>query len=126
MSTLTRELLETDAPQVDQDFAIVKDAYPFVASRLLTDRSPQLQSALKQLIFKDGQVVATADSLQLPSTHNPIMQLVPSPSPLNQTQVRWSYLEGLIENAVQTSDYDMMAMTEQVRPTRLHPDPIST
>ncbi|KAL1507029.1 hypothetical protein AB1Y20_007891 [Prymnesium parvum] len=49
-------VLEGVAMQVDQDFAIIKDAYPFVATRLLTDRAPQLQNALQQLIFKDGQV----------------------------------------------------------------------
>ncbi|KAL3933980.1 MAG: hypothetical protein SGPRY_000041 [Prymnesium sp.] len=49
-------VLEGVALQVDQDFAIIKDAYPFVASRLLTDRSPQLQNALRQLIFQDNEV----------------------------------------------------------------------
>lgn len=55
-SQLAHFLSLSGARQVDQDFAIIKDAYPFVASRLLTDRSPQLQSALKQLIFTEGEV----------------------------------------------------------------------
>eukprot|EP00962_Isochrysis_galbana_P044588 scaffold17350_cov103-Isochrysis_galbana.AAC.3 len=37
-------VLEGVALQVDSDFAIIKSAYPFIASRLLTDKSPQLQS----------------------------------------------------------------------------------
>ena len=46
-------------PQVDSDFAIIKDAYPYIATRLLTDRSPQLQNALKQLIFdSSGETAA--------------------------------------------------------------------
>mmetsp|Transcript_54864 Transcript_54864/g.90965 ORF Transcript_54864/g.90965 Transcript_54864/m.90965 type:complete len:754 (+) Transcript_54864:39-2300(+) len=49
-------VLEGVALQVDSDFAIIKDAYPYIASRLLTDRSPQLQRALVALIFKDGKL----------------------------------------------------------------------
>jgi len=49
-------VLEGVALQVDSDFAIIKSAYPFIASRLLTDRSPQLQSALMALIFNEGRL----------------------------------------------------------------------
>jgi hypothetical protein len=35
-------------PQVgDPDFAIVDEAYPYIAKRLLTDDSPRLQEALR-------------------------------------------------------------------------------
>ena len=34
---------------------IISDAYPYIASRLLTDPSAELQSALEQLLFKDGE-----------------------------------------------------------------------
>ena len=43
------------AIQVDANFRIISDAYPYIASRLLTDPSAELQAALEQLLFKDGQ-----------------------------------------------------------------------
>ena len=48
-------VLEGLAIQVDKDFRIISDAYPYIASRLLTDPSAELQSALEQLLFKDGE-----------------------------------------------------------------------
>ena len=48
-------VLEGVSLQVDGDFAVVKDAYPYIASRLLTDNSPELQAALIALIFRDGR-----------------------------------------------------------------------
>ena len=48
-------MLEGVAIQVDKDFRIINDAYPYIASRLLTDQSEELQSALRQLIFKDNE-----------------------------------------------------------------------
>lgn len=47
-------VLEGLAIQVDSNFRIVSDAYPYIASRLLTDPSEELQSALRQLLFKEG------------------------------------------------------------------------
>ena len=47
-------VLEGVAMEVDNSFAIVKDAYPYIASRLLTDKAPQLQAALLQLLFPNG------------------------------------------------------------------------
>lgn len=41
--------------QVDRESRIISDAYPYIASRLLTDSAPELQSALQQLLFKDGK-----------------------------------------------------------------------
>ena len=48
-------VLEGLAIQVDRDFRIISDAYPYIASRLLTDPQPELRDALRQLLFKDGQ-----------------------------------------------------------------------
>lgn len=48
-------VLEGLAIQVDRDFRIITTAYPYISSRLLTDPSPELQSALQQLLFKEGK-----------------------------------------------------------------------
>jgi len=47
-------VLEGLAIQVDREFRILSESYPYIASRLLTDASPQLQAALRQLLF-DGE-----------------------------------------------------------------------
>ena len=49
-------VLEGLALQVDDKSAIIHDAYPYIAARLLTDRSPQLRRALVTLIFRDGAI----------------------------------------------------------------------
>lgn len=49
-------VLEGLAIQVDSSSRIISDAYPYIASRLLTDPSEELQSALQQLLFKDGNL----------------------------------------------------------------------
>lgn len=43
-------VLEGIALVGDPDFAIVDEAYPYVAKRLLTDRSPRLQAALRYMV----------------------------------------------------------------------------
>ncbi|GJQ12727.1 hypothetical protein GpartN1_g4518.t1 [Galdieria partita] len=48
-------VLEGVAIQVDRNFKILNEAYPYIAARLLTDPSPELQDALRDLIFKDGR-----------------------------------------------------------------------
>eukprot|EP00607_Mallomonas_marina_P009422 CAMPEP_0182420552 /NCGR_PEP_ID=MMETSP1167-20130531/5436_1 /TAXON_ID=2988 /ORGANISM="Mallomonas Sp, Strain CCMP3275" /LENGTH=737 /DNA_ID=CAMNT_0024596649 /DNA_START=178 /DNA_END=2391 /DNA_ORIENTATION=+ len=48
-------VLEGVAIQVDKEFRIINDAYPYIASRLLTDPSSELQAALQQLLFRDGK-----------------------------------------------------------------------
>eukprot|EP00172_Hildenbrandia_rubra_P002796 Plantae.Rhodophyta-Hildenbrandia_rubra.ctg3912.p1 GENE.Plantae.Rhodophyta-Hildenbrandia_rubra.ctg3912~~Plantae.Rhodophyta-Hildenbrandia_rubra.ctg3912.p1 ORF type:complete len:803 (+),score=115.26 Plantae.Rhodophyta-Hildenbrandia_rubra.ctg3912:2914-5322(+) len=48
-------VLEGLAIQVDPTFKILNEAYPYIASRLLTDPAPQLQEALQSLLFKDGR-----------------------------------------------------------------------
>lgn len=50
-------VLEGVAIQVDPEFRIIEDAYPYIAGKLLTDSTPQLQSALRQLLLdKDGDL----------------------------------------------------------------------
>ncbi|KAJ1452251.1 ABC1 family-domain-containing protein [Pelagophyceae sp. CCMP2097] len=48
-------VLEGVAMQVDPLFRIVSDAYPFIAARLLTGDAPELQLALRNLLFKDDR-----------------------------------------------------------------------
>ncbi|CAM9988269.1 unnamed protein product, partial [Ectocarpus sp. 13 AM-2016] len=48
-------VLEGVALQVDRESRILSEAYPYIASRLLTDSSPELQDALQQLLFRDGK-----------------------------------------------------------------------
>ena len=43
-------VLEGIALVGDPDFAIVDEAYPYVAKRLLTDKSPRLQQALRYMV----------------------------------------------------------------------------
>lgn len=47
-------VLEGIALVGDPDFAIVDEAYPYVAKRLLTDKSPRLQAALKYMVRIPG------------------------------------------------------------------------
>ena len=49
-------VLEGLAIQVRRDFKIINNAYPYIASRLLTDPAPELQNALSVLLFKDGRI----------------------------------------------------------------------
>lgn len=46
-------VLEGVAIQVDPEFKILRESYPYIASRLLTDPAPELQQALQCLLF-DG------------------------------------------------------------------------
>lgn len=46
--------LEGIAIGIDPDFNVLSKAYPYVAKRLLTDPSPRLRTALRDLLFKEG------------------------------------------------------------------------
>lgn len=70
--------------QVDKEFRIINDAYPYIASRLLTDPSIELQSALQRLVFTE------------------------------QSTLRWERLSELLEVASSTSDYDVTMAVEQM------------
>ncbi len=70
--------------QVDPQARIISKAYPYVASRVLTDPQEELQEALRKLA--------------LTSTG----------------QVRWDRLEGLLEEAKESSGYDVTAALDQL------------
>ncbi len=46
--------LEGIALSVDPNFKVLSVAYPYVANRILVDQSPELRSALQELLFHDG------------------------------------------------------------------------
>ncbi|NJM27125.1 MAG: AarF/ABC1/UbiB kinase family protein [Pseudanabaena sp. RU_4_16] len=46
--------LEGIALGVDPNFKVLSLAYPYVANRILTDRTPELRDALKDLLFSEG------------------------------------------------------------------------
>jgi len=70
-------VLEGLAIQVDPTSRIISEAYPYVASRVLTDPQQDLQEALKRLaLTSDGRV-------------------------------RWNRLEGLLDEAKESSGYDV-------------------
>lgn len=72
-------VLEGLAIQVDPTSRIISEAYPYVASRVLTDPQQDLQEALKRLaLTSDGKV-------------------------------RWNRLEGLLDEAKESSGYDVTA-----------------
>jgi len=70
-------VLEGLAIQVDPSSRIVSKAYPYIASRVLTDPQDELQEAFRRLAF-------TSDG-----------------------HIRWSRLEGLLEEAKDTQGYDV-------------------
>ena len=45
--------LEGIAINVDPDFKVLGEAYPYIAKRLLTDPAPELRNSLKELLFKE-------------------------------------------------------------------------
>lgn len=49
-------VLEGVALQVDSSVKIVNKAYPFIASKLLTDPADELRDTLMLLLFKDGHI----------------------------------------------------------------------
>ncbi|CAB9527539.1 protein kinase UbiB [Seminavis robusta] len=77
-------VLEGLAIQVDPQARIVSKAYPYVASRVLTDPQDDLQEALRRLaLTSDGKV-------------------------------RWNRLESLLQEAKETSDYDVAAAVDML------------
>jgi len=72
-------VLEGLAIQVDPTSRIISEAYPYVASRVLTDPQTDLQEALKRLVL-------TSDG-----------------------RIRWSRLEGLLDEARVSKSYDVAA-----------------
>jgi len=77
-------VLEGLAIQVDPKARVISAAYPYVASRVLTDPQDDLQEALRRLaLSSDGHI-------------------------------RWSRLEGLLEKAKESSGYDVTAALDQL------------
>lgn len=72
-------VLEGLAIQVDPTSRIISEAYPYVASRVLTDPQQDLQEALKRLALT------------------------------SEGKVRWNRLEGLLDEAKESSGYDVTA-----------------
>ena len=82
MKILSHRALTTQ--QVDPQARIISKAYPYVASRVLTDSQDDLQEALRRLaLTPDGKV-------------------------------RWNRLESLLEEAKETSDYDVAAAVDML------------
>ena len=48
--------LEGIAFNVDPNFKVLSRAYPFIARQILVEPSPELRSALRELLYKDGQL----------------------------------------------------------------------
>ena len=48
-------LLEGLALSTDKDYKVIAKAYPYIASRLLTDPAPELRESLSEVLFKDGE-----------------------------------------------------------------------
>ena len=44
-------VIERTALRVDPDYAIVKETFPYLSRRLLTDDQPRTRAALKQLLY---------------------------------------------------------------------------
>ena len=77
-------VLEGLAIQVDPKARVISAAYPYVASRVLTDPQDDLQEALRRLaLSSDGHI-------------------------------RWDRLEGLLEKAKESSGYDVTAALDQL------------
>lgn len=77
-------VLEGLAIQVDPQARIISEAYPYVASRVLTDPQDELQEALRRLaLTSDGHI-------------------------------RWDRLETLLSKAKGSSDYDSIAAVTQL------------
>ena len=47
-------VLEGLAIAANPDYQVIAQAYPYMASRLLTDPSPELRTSLEDLLFRDG------------------------------------------------------------------------
>lgn len=77
-------VLEGLAIQVDPTSRIISEAYPYVASRVLTDEQDELQEAFRRLAFT------------------------------SEGSVRWDRLESLLEEAKGSSGYDVSEALDQL------------
>jgi len=77
-------VLEGLAIQVDPKSRVISKAYPYVASRVLTDPQDDLQEALRRLALT------------------------------SEGNIRWDRLEGLLEKAKESSGYDVTEAVDQL------------
>jgi hypothetical protein len=85
-------VLEGLAIQVDPQARIISEAYPYVASRVLTDSQADLREALQRLALT------------------------------NDGRVRWDRLEGLLDEAKDSSGYDVAAALDVLTDYMVSPD----
>jgi len=52
----------------DPDFALIDEAYPYLAKRLLTDDTPRLRAALKYMVYGKSKVRARHPDTQRPAS----------------------------------------------------------
>lgn len=52
-------VLEGIALVGDPDFKLIMESFPFVSRLVMTDRSPQLRAALREILYKDGSFSVT-------------------------------------------------------------------
>ena len=77
-------VLEGLAIQVNPQARIISDAYPYIASRVLTDRQDELQEALRRLALT------------------------------SEGAIRWNRLESLLEKAKDSQGYDATIAVDQL------------
>lgn len=77
-------VLEGLAIQVDPQTRVISEAYPYVASRVLTDPQDDLQEAFRRLAFT------------------------------SEGNIRWNRLESLLEEARESSGYDVTVALDQL------------
>lgn len=70
--------------QVNKEYRIIRGAYPYIAARLLTDPSEELQAALHKLLFQEDGAV------------------------------RWGRLRALLHEATLAGDYDISLAADQL------------
>ena len=98
--------LEGIALSVRDDFKVLAVAYPYVANRMLTDRSPQLRNSLNELLFQGGSfrwnrlenLLTNAKDARDYSTDNTLEQILDFLLSEGGTSTRERLLEALFNN----------------------------
>ncbi|MGA7953863.1 MAG: AarF/ABC1/UbiB kinase family protein [Gloeobacterales cyanobacterium] len=98
--------LEGIALSVRGDFKVLAVAYPYVANRMLTDRSPQLRNSLNELLFQGGSfrwnrlenLLTNAKNARDYSTDNTLEQILDFLLSEGGTSTRERLLEALFNN----------------------------
>lgn len=70
--------------QVNKEYRVIRGAYPYIAARLLTDPSEELQAALHKLLFREDGAL------------------------------RWDRLRALLQEATLAGDYDVSLAADQL------------